>query len=38
MQNKNYLINNKELINKWDWNKNNNLNPSKLTIGSNKKA
>ena len=38
MQNKNYLINNKELIRKWDWNKNSNLNPSKLTIGSNKKA
>lgn len=32
------LINNKELMKEWDYEKNTELNPTKLNIGSGKKA
>ena len=35
---KKYIIDNKELMKEWDWEKNNDLNPSQLTYGSEKKA
>ena len=40
MVNKQYVIDNKELMSEWYWDKNNDLglNPDKLTCGSNKKV
>ena len=36
--NKNYLIGNIDLMDEWNWNKNENLNPKTLTCGSGKKV
>lgn len=38
MENKKYLIDNKELMKEWDWNKNESLDPNKIVFGSEKKA
>lgn len=35
---KNYIINNIELMEEWNWEKNNGINPKNLVIGSNKKV
>ena len=38
MKQKSYIIDNKELMSEWDWDANTDLDPKKLTTGSNKKA
>ena len=38
MKQKSYIIDNKELMSEWDWDANADLDPKKLTSGSNKKA
>ncbi len=38
MKPKSYLIENEKLMSEWDWNANADLDPKKLTFGSNKKA
>ena len=38
MKPKSYLIDNKELMSEWDYEKNVDLDPNTLTAGSNKKA
>ena len=38
MKPKSYLIDNKELMSDWDYEKNTDLNPKELTIGSDKKV
>ena len=38
MKQKSYIIDNKELMSEWDWDANAELDPNKLTSGSNKKA
>ena len=38
MKQKSYIIDNKELMSEWDWDANADLDPNKLTSGSNKKA
>ena len=35
---KKYIIDNKELMKEWDWEKNKNMDPNTLTYGSNQKA
>lgn len=34
---KKYIIDNKELMKEWDWEKNKDLDPNKLVVGSEKK-
>ena len=35
---KKYIIDNKELMKEWDWEKNKDLDPNKLVVGSEKKS